>query len=269
MIKNFPYRQTFVALTLFLILFCSTGLTAEEEVLRLGYSDSEAYPYQLGHEKNPPGIAFEIISEAAKKTGIKVIFIALPNKRVQASLKEGNIIDGAFMFSYSSERTLNGVYPEIKGVPDGRRRIATLSYYIYRKKGSPLNWDGNSFSGIDKSDIRNSIGANTGYSVVQDLKKMGVHVDDGSRTTQQNFLKLQSGRISGFAHQDLVADNYLLLHKITDIEKLPRPFIQKHYYLMISRQYYSKNRETAERLWDEIARIRDRKTAEIMHKYTE
>jgi len=269
MIIKLPYCRTFTALVFLLTLFCGTVHTAEDNILRLGYSDSEAYPYQIAHEKNPPGIAFEIISEAAGNTGIKVIFIALPNKRVQASLKEGNIIDGAFMFSYSRERTLNGVYPEIKGTPDGRRRIATLRYYIYRKKGSPLNWDGNSFSGIDKSDIRNSIGANTGYSVVLDLKKMGVHVDDGSRTTEQNFLKLQSGRISGFAHQDLVADNYLLLHKITDIEKLPKPFIQKHYFLMISRQYYSKNRETAERLWNEIAQIRDRKTAEIMHKYTE
>jgi len=269
MIKNFSYRQTFTALTFLLILFCGTGFTAEEEVLRLGYSDSEAYPYQMNHEKDPPGIAFEIISEAAKKTGIKVIFIALPNKRVQTSLMEGTLIDGAFMFSYSRERTLNGVYPEIKGVPDGRRRIATLSYYIYKKKGSPLNWDGKSFSGIDKSDIRNSIGANTGYSVVNDLKKMGVHVDDGSRTTKQNFLKLQSGRIIGFAHQDLVADNYLLLNNIPDIEKLPRPFIQKNYFLMISRQYYSKNRQTAERLWNEIGQIRDRKTAEIMHKYSD
>jgi len=269
MIMKFPYRRIFTTLAFLFTLFCGTVHTSEDNILRLGYSDSEAYPYQIGHEKNPPGIAFEIISEAAQKTGIKVIFIALPNKRVQTSLKEGNIIDGAFMFSYSRERTLNGVYPEIKGVPDGRRRIATLSYYIYKKKGSPLNWDGNSFSGIDKSDIRNSIGANTGYSVVHDLKNMGVHVDDGSRTTQQNFLKLQSGRISGFAHQDLVADNYLLLNKITDIEKISKPFIQKHYYLMISSQYYSKKRQTAERLWSEIGQIRDRKTAEIMHKYTD
>lgn len=269
MFINFPYRQAFTAFTLLIILFCGKGFTAEEKILRLGYSDSEAYPYQMNHEKNPPGIAFEIISEAARKTGVKVIFIALPNRRVQTSLREGAIIDGAFMFSYNQERTSNGVYPTLNNMPDAKRRIATLSYYIYKKKGSPLHWDGKSFSGIDITDVRNSIGANTGYSVVQDLKKTGVHVDDGSRTTEQNFLKLQSGRISGFAHQDLVADNYLLLNKIKDIEKLPQPFIQKHYFLMISRQYYSKNRETAERLWDEIGQIRDRKTAEIMHKYTD
>jgi hypothetical protein len=98
---------------------------------------------------------------------------------------------------------------------------------------------------------------------------MGLHVDDGSRTTHQNFLKLQSGRIIGFAHQDLVADNYLDLNRIRDIEKIPVPFVQKDYFLMINREYYRENRQIAERFWNEIAKIRDRKTAEIMYKYTD
>ena len=269
MIRNFPQRLTSVLLVLLLILITSSVFTSEIKTICLGYSDAEDYPYQIGHKINPPGIAIEIISEAAENIGIKVIYTALPNKRVQTSLKEGKIIDGAFMFSFSRERTLNGVYPATSGLPDRKRRIATLSYYIYKKKGSPLNWNGRRFTGIDKSDIRNSIGANTGYSVVNDLEKLGVPVDDGSKTTSQNFQKLLSGRISGFAHQDLVADNYLQQHKITDIEKIPVPFVQKDYFLMINREYYSENRQTVERLWNEIAQIRDRKTAEIMNKYTD
>ncbi len=249
---------------------CSiSGLSAEENTIRLGYSDSEAFPYQISDDRNPPGIAFEIISEAAKQTGIKIIYVKLPNKRVQNSLKDGAVIDGAFMFSYDESRNVNGVYPSINGKPDGSKRIATLSYYIYKKKGSSLNWDGKNFSGINFADTTNSIGANSGYSVVNDLLKKGVSVDDGSKTTEQNFLKLQTGRISGFAHQDLVADNYLLSKKINGIEKLLKPFIQKNYFLMFSHQYYNNNRQTAEKLWNKIGEIRDRKTASVLHKYKE
>lgn len=248
------------------IFFLNTSLSAEENIIRLGYSDSEAFPFQIRDDRNPPGIAFEIISEAAKQTGVQIVYVRLPNKRVQKSLRDGLIIDGAFMFSYDESRIANGVYPSINGKPDGNRRIATLSYYIYKMKDSPLNWDGKNFTGINTSE---TIGANSGYSVINDLVKKGISVDDGSKTTGQNFLKLQTGRIAAFAHQDLVADNYLLSSKITGIEKIPKPFIQKNYFLMFSHQYYNKNPQIVEKLWKKIGEIRDRKTAAVLSKYND
>ena len=256
-------------ISLFAITPSFNTLSAEDNILRIGYSDSEAFPFQIREDNNPPGIAFEIISEAAKQSGVKIKYVRLPNRRVQLSLREGESIDGAFMFSYSEERKINGVYPSINSKPDGKRRIATLSYYIYRKKGSSINWDGEKFSGMGPSDSGVKIGANSGYSVVNDLIKKGVSVDDGSKNTGQNFLKLQTGRIAAFAHQDLVADNYLSTEGITGIEKLPKPFIQKDYFLMFSHQYYAKNRRTAEKLWNKIGEIRDKKTASIASKYRE
>jgi polar amino acid transport system substrate-binding protein len=256
-------------ISFFAVTYTFNNLSAEENIIRLGYSDSEAFPFQMRDDNNPPGIAFEIISEAAKLIGIKIQYIRLPNRRVQLSLREGDAIDGAFMFSYSEERDINGVYPSINSKPDGKRRIATLSYYIYRKKGSSINWDGKNFSGVETSDPEVKIGANSGYSVVNDLIKKGVSVDDGSKNTGQNFLKLQTGRIAAFAHQDLVADNYISSEDITGIEKLPKPFIQKDYFLMFSHQYYTKNHQTAEKLWNKIGEIRDKKTASTASKYKE
>ena len=73
------------------------------------------------------------------------------------------MIDGAFMFSYNAERGSYSVYPSLRGKPDSSRKIATLSYFIYKIKGNPLNWDGKNFYGIDFSDSKNRIGANSGY----------------------------------------------------------------------------------------------------------
>ncbi len=266
--KVFSYIKILI-ISLLTVTTAFNTLSAEQNIIRIGYSDSEAFPYQIRDDKDLPGIAFEIISEAAKLTGIKVIYLRLPNRRVQLMLKDGITIDGAFMFSYNRERIANGVYPSLNGKPDGNKKIATLSYYIYKKKGSALNWDGKKFYGMGTTDSKLIIGANSGYSVANDLLKKGVSVDDGSKTTQQNFLKLQTGRIAGFAHQDLVADNYLQSENITGIEKLPKPFIQKDYFLMFSHQYYRKNNQIAERLWNKIGEISDKKTAEISRKYRE
>jgi len=268
--KNMTFFSAgILLLSLIAVIYSNSSLYAENDIIRLGYSDVEAFPYQIRDDSNPPGIAFEIISEAAKQIGIKIIYVRLPNKRIQHSLREGNIIDGAFMFSYDRKRTANGVYPNINGKPDSTRKIATLSYYIYKKKGSSIDWDGDNFSGIDTTDPRDSIGANSGYSVIKDLAGKGVSVDDGAKKTEQNFLKLQTGRIAGFAHQDLVADNYILSAKITGIEKLPKPFIQKDYFLMFSNQFYKKNQQTSEKLWNKIGKIRDNKSAEVTYKYKE
>ncbi|PKL19437.1 MAG: hypothetical protein CVV49_01100 [Spirochaetae bacterium HGW-Spirochaetae-5] len=171
--KNIAFSSLKILLiSLFAATSAFNTLSAEENTIRLGYSDAEAFPFQIRDDKNPPGIAFEIISEAAKLTGVKIKYVRLPNRRVQLSLREGDLIDGAFMFSYSEERNVNGFYPSMQGKPDGNRRIATLSYYIYRKKGSSINWDGKKFSGFDTSDPKIKIGANSGYSVVGDLIKM-------------------------------------------------------------------------------------------------
>ncbi len=240
---------------------------SNESVIRLGYSDAEAFPFQIREDANPPGIAFEIISAAASEIGVKIKYVRLPNRRVQASLEDGIEIDGAFMFSFSKERTENGRYPLVDDRPDRTKRIATLSYYIYKMKDNPLKWDGKKFRGFSDDDDVNVIGANSGYSVVNDLEKVGVKVDDGARTTDQNFKKLFMNRIIAFAHQDNVADYYLESRNIEDVVRMEPPFIQKDYFLLYSHQYYNENTETANKLWDKIAEIRDKKTKEIMSKY--
>ncbi len=253
-------------LLFFIILFPGSMLFSAKQEIRLGYSDAEAFPFQINHELPAPGIAMEVISEAATMIGLKVVYVRLPNKRVISSLKDGKLVDGAFMFSFNEERRESGVYPMDGDKPDKSKRIATLKYHIYKKKGSKLNWDGKVLSGFDLARGNAIIGANTGYSVVNDLKKIAIEVDE-AKTTDQNIKKLQLGRIDGYAQQDLVADNYITVKGITDIEKIPTPFIQKDYFIMFSHQYLKENKDTANKLWQKISEIRDSKTSAVIGKY--
>jgi polar amino acid transport system substrate-binding protein len=233
------------------------------DAVRLVYSDVEAFPIQMGDGEtipDPPGIVLDILAKAAAELGLKVIFERRPNERVFAELEQG-IADGAFSFSYKEERAAYGAYPTVDGKLDGNRRLVTISYYLYKKAGSPVQWDGAAFSSLD-----GVIGANSGYSIVGDLRKLGVNVEE-AKTTQQNFLKLADGRIAGFAHQDITADLYVASGEYGDIEKLPIPLATKDYFLMLSHQFVEAHPDLARALWDKIGQIRDETTRESAPKY--
>ncbi len=259
-------RKFFISIVCFFI--CTSSICSADIQIKFGYSDVEAFPFQINHEAQPPGIALEIITRVAKDIGISIIFLQLPNKRVLHSLQKGEI-DGAFMYSYKPERESDGHFPMKNGKPDEKKRIATLSYYMYKLKDCPLQWDGEKLSCPDFNVINNKIGANTGYSIVDDLKNKGIEVDDGARTTDQNFKKLLNKRIIGYAHQNLVADNYIKHNNITAIEKLPIPIVTKSYYLLFSHQFMKKNPQLAEKIWNHIAEVRESVTKDVAPKYSE
>lgn len=209
---------------------------------------------------NPPGVALEIISQAAQDIGAKVNYIRYPNKRVQNFLQKGKV-DGAFIFSYKKERLKMGVYPMKDGQLDNEKRIASISYYLYKQKGDSIQWDGKKITGLKKS-----VGANRGYSIVGDLKKMGIAVSE-VKNIDQLIYKLRKNRISCVAAQDITTDPYLVSVGGTDIEKLSIPLKTKDYFLIFSHQFIAKNSKIAQKLWKRIAEIRDSKTKEIISKY--
>lgn len=235
---------------------------AESMTMRLGYSDAEAPPYLIRHDTQPSGVAMDIIRQAATDIGINLEFLRMPNRRVMENLKLGEI-DGAFMFSFNTERMHNGRYPMKDGELDEEKRIAVLSYFLYRRKGADLHWDGHRLSGTDLF-----IGANNGYSIANDLRKMGVAVEE-ARTTEQNFSKLKLGRITAVAHQDLVADLYLEATGMQQVEKIYPPLSTKRYFLMLSHGFVAEHPELADRLWTRIGEIRDSTTRQVLPQYTD
>ncbi len=259
-------KKSSIACLLGMLLFLSQlsqGCWAGPSVLRLGYSDVETFPYQMGNSAemvDPPGLAIELIRFAAEESGIQVQFLRMPNRRVLFALKSGQI-DGAFIFSHNEERAAFASYPLQNGKLDSNRRLARLAYYLYRMPNNPVSWDGSKLS-----NVQLKIGANTGYSIVDDLLKMGVPVEE-ARNTEKNFEKLKLGRISAVAAQDEMADPYLLKIGMTQVEKLPKPLVAKDYYLIFGQDFYGKNSPTIEKLWDKIGEIRDRKSREILPKY--
>ncbi len=231
--------------------------------MTIAYSDVDVFPYQVGNGnkiRTPPGLTVEIIKQAAKDIGIKVVFVRYPNKRVLLSLLRGEI-DGAGVYSFKKERLKNGLYPMINGILNEANRIGTIGYYLYKLKGSPLKFDGKTISGN-----KSKIGANRGYSIVEDLKNMGVSVSEVSSTVQ-NFKMLQLKRISGIANQNIDADPLIKAYGYTNVEKLLPAIKSKPYFLMLGHKFVEKYPVVSKKLWNRIGEIREQKTKEISHKY--
>ncbi len=67
---------------------------------------------------------------------------------------------------------------------------------------------------------------------------------------------LVSGRIDAVAAQDFTFDPFLNKQPYKQVTKLVKPLMSKPYYLIFSHQFYQKNPEIAEQLWDEVVEVR-------------
>ena len=236
---------------LLILVFLLSDAWAQQEI-RLAYSETESYPYQLGNGPkvaSPPGIAIDIIERAAENIGIRVIFERYPNNLILSHLHHG-VIDGIFIFSYLKEREVFGVYPMKAGLPDIDKRIAQISYFLYRNKGSKADWDGERFTPENVS-----VATQSAFSIIAMLRSHRLAVAEVDEVDQLYRL-LKSGRVDAVATQDILLDPYIREQQLSDIERDWPPLETRDYYLMLSHQFYGKYPELAQSLWHEIAKVR-------------
>ncbi|MBI5163116.1 MAG: amino acid ABC transporter, partial [Magnetospirillum sp.] len=139
----------------------------------------------------------------------------------------------------------------------------SVSYSLFRAKGSKLSWDG---KGI--GDLGGPVGVPTGYSIGGDLKDKGIAVEE-AQNSKINFTKLSLGRVGAVATLDVTGDDLLATGAFPTIEKVTPPLVTKDYFVMVSHQFYAEKPELAEKLWAKIAQLREAKGAELGRKYAE
>ena len=260
--KQGLFKKVIVAIFLSTISF----IISAETVFTVAYEDKVQFPYYMGaSSKVPtekPGAAVELIQLIEKKIpGVKVVLKRYPWKRCLQELAKGTV-DGAFNASFKESRLKFGAYPWKGGSVDTERRLTTIAYFFYKKKGAEFSWDGSTVSGNSKK-----IGAPAGYSIVGDLKKMGIKVSEAPSSTN-NLKKLMSGRVSAVALQEVTGDYYInKSEQFSDIEKVQPALKTKPYYLMISHQFKNENSDLAEKIWDAVAQLREEKLQDLTEKY--
>lgn len=233
-----------------LLLLVGTVHAADKPAsVKFCHENNESYPWLIADR---PGLNIIMMKQIEKQLGTKVELAALPWKRCLEDLKAG-AVDGAFKSSFKADRLEFGLYPMQGDKPDNSKRMLDESYTIYKVKGGQVDWDGKTLK------VNGSIGAQLGFSVVEQLKGMGLKVDDGARSADDNLKKLISNRVGAVALQTQEADNTIAsTPEFRDkVEKVSPPLSEKPYFLMLSKQFVAKNPDFAKQVWDTVAQVRE------------
>lgn len=253
--------------TLLAAVLSALVLSAQVPALTLACEDKLDYPNVLGNgteiDARHPGACIEFVKQLGSSLGLKITIKRLPWRRaLELELRNGTI-DGLFPVSYRKDREPFGVWPQKDGKPDDTRDMFSSSYFFYKLRSSPLQWDGMSLT-----NLKGPIGASRGYSVVQDLKQMGCEVQE-SDDMRKDVKRLAQGRLEAIAGLEAAQD--FLLEDMPgygkDIVKVQPAISTKRYYLMLSHQFAEKNPELAERIWDKCRELREKELPKILKKY--
>ena len=250
----------------FTIAFSSLSFLAHAEtIFTVSFEDKPQFPYYMGNSStvlaDKPGATVELIKLLESKIpDLKVVFQRCPVKRCLNDLETG-AVDALFNLSFKESRLKIGAYPWKNGSVDTDRKLTTINYSFYKKKGTDFNWDGKNVSGTVKT-----IGAPAGYSIVGDLQKIGLTVAEAT-STERNMKKLAAGRVSAVTTLDNKGDIVIKKPNFSNIEKVQPPFKAKPYYLVISNQFKDKNSAMAENIWNTLAELRAQEFDKISEKY--
>ncbi len=202
---------------------------------------------------NKAGVA--LLKTTASLQHVEFEQVPLPWLRCLRDVGNGTYA-GAIGASFSDERAAFAVYPI---TPDGQidpsRRMQSSSYSLFRAKGASGDWDGKQFLNVSTRVI-----AQRGYSVVADLRKHGVLVDQTARDPETVFKMLIAGRSQLGALITEQGEETMAKPEFgKQIEMLPQPLVVKDYYLIFGQRYYQSNKRLVEELWDHLAVVRDSK----------
>nr|WP_254304226.1 transporter substrate-binding domain-containing protein [Shewanella sp. VB17] len=279
-------------------LFCSllTSVTYAQTVITIATDETSGRPWiwEAGKifNENNPGVELELYKLVEKKLDIKFKFLRLPWVRAKLYLQSGKI-DGMFPTSFKTEREYWAFYPRNKpfdniawsnfkkspefkmdnnlvkvlGELSHSKKTRNIGYYLYKLKGSKIDWDGHKFLNVSKFD---EIGVTTGYSINSKLADMGLKLSK-TINPMQSLQMLMLGRITGIVNMETIIDTNISLHKeqFSKIIKSPIIIQENSYYLAFSESFMMRNSNTAEKIWQGIEDIK--KTAEfsiILQKYS-
>lgn len=262
-------KRRFLQVLVLLALASSAG--AQTVTMTIAYEDKAQPPYYLGDTnevpETRPGVAVEMVKALESNVpGLKIRLTRAPWKRCTTELGSG-AYDGIFNASYRPDRLVIGRYPTLDGTPTGvvdtSKRITTISYALYVLKTSKVAWDGRVFRNLE-----GLVGAPLGYSIVGDLRALGVMVHEvpGTRNALDMVL---SGRIAGAALQEVSADALIRAfpERYGRLSKAPKLIVSKPYYLMLSNRFVEAHPEMAQRIWAALERIREREFKPLLSRY--
>jgi hypothetical protein len=226
---------------------CLIACNASALTVRLCTFDRPFAPYTM---PDGSGQTQELLRRAARGSAIRIENTFAPRARCLAQLQHGET--DALVAAYAPERVSYGAIPMLGGQPDQSYALAVTRFMVYRRSGSAVQWNGKQFSGLGTLPV----GVQASFIHGPLLQKLGVTVDDGAKSADQNLGKLAFDRLSAAIAQEAEAGYYVEQNYKGRIEALPIPFNLTPLYLMVNRGFYKRNRAAIDGYWQTIRTVR-------------
>lgn len=231
-----------------LLLFVCAGAHAAEACtpVRVGYSDRERLPYYVGNGAEVPerpGVLVELFRDAVRSGGCAPVFVRLPAARVRMALASGKI-DVAPTYTPGDKQADYVVATTVHGELDTRRALRSMAVVFVRSEDrlSPATDPQRYFK-------THMLAANQGTMLASQLRAAGLQVDDGSVSSESNFDKLRLKRVDGFTVA-LMTPSALDPYLNGQLARLDKPLSVSYVWLGANRDYYRRNREQVEAIWN-------------------
>lgn len=192
-----------------------------------------------------------LAGQAAKNVGLIIDRHIAPRRRCLEEIKSG-ISDG-MASAYSPLRADTAMFPMAGGAIDASKAMGVMTYYVYRRTGSAIDWDGRRFKDLGAGRL----GVQSGFIFITErFTQLGVPFDDGAKALEPTLSKLAAGRVEAVVGMMEEADQLIATRFPGQMERTGKVFEQTPIYLMVSRQFYAQNPKLVERYWQAIRSYR-------------
>lgn len=260
---SFPMRPSLL-LALLLTLLPIPAL-AEQAALRMCYETEDAPPFIGDHQSATPGLLLELVKSAAQQLDLRLEFQRQPWKRCILQLQSGQS-DGIFAAIWQADRDAWGQFPgrdpQREQPVDRNYRLWQVDYPIITRIDSPLQWDGQQFSGL-----QHGLSAPLGYIASQRLQALGV-LATASHSAEKALKLVTLGRHDGYVIERQIGNTHI--HKLglqPNLKVLPIPLLEADWYLPLSHRFTDQHPELAQRLWQALREKRQHQEAELSQRY--
>ncbi|NCD33898.1 MAG: transporter substrate-binding domain-containing protein [Spartobacteria bacterium] len=224
----------------------------------LAHEDKVSFPWIIPLDGGGyKGLDLVFMNLLRDELGIPLEIRTFPWARCIATMGTGDI-DGVFASSYKKDRLKMGIYPvNADGTPDTRKRIHMSGYSLYYLAGKNVTFDGTTVTGLN-----GMVGVQRTFSIMPQIEKLGLKVDDGTADPVAILKKVLVGRNEAAAFQilngdTLIADNPEFEGKIIRLNTNLVPFNQKPYFIMLSHQFAEKYPAFTKQFYDAAERVRE------------
>lgn len=240
----------FLVASFFVLATSFQAMDSYAKTIKICVVDTPIPPFSFPDRE---GQAQRVVRIAIEKQGWQAEFQVVPVNRCRAGLKFGEF-DATAVFPVTATNREVAVFPSKGAAVDSAMALGIAKAFAYRRVGSQANWDGHAFNGV-KSPILFPLGIS---AIEAKLATLKIPYSDSAKTMPQIFNMLILKRADIVVGKEYEAEEVAQTDEFRDkVERLPEPFISIEMYVAFSRQFYLREKATAERIWSAIPQLRD------------